>query len=139
MGCHVMAAIEPPPKAPAEFRYTVRVVAVLMAAAALHQVYIAMGGRLVNACVAAILIAGVVGIMRSLRWGRRIAVVFLWGSIIIAFGLLSPFRAGDLLAEGIEPPSLTVLALQFAVISTIALGCLHFLGKHKRRFRPAWI
>ncbi len=110
-----------------------------MTVAALHQVYVAMGGRLVNACVAAVLIDGVVGITRSLRWGRRIAVAFLWKSIIIGFGLLSPFRAGDLMAEGIEPPSVTVLALQLAVISAIALGCLHYLGKHRLRFRPAWI
>lgn len=126
-------------RAPAEFRYTVMVVAVLMAVAALHQVYVAMEGRLINACMAALLIAGVVGITRRLRWGRRIAVAFLWGSIIIGFGLLSPFRAGDLMADGIEPPSMTALGLEFAVISTIALGCLHYLGKHKLLFRPAWL
>lgn len=125
--------------APQEFRYSMLVVAILMAAAALHQLYVAMDGRLINACVGALLVAGVVGVTRRVRWGRRIAVAFLWGSIIIGFGLLSPFRAGDLMVEGIEPPSLLMLVLQLSSVCAVALICLHYLGKHKHRFRSAWI
>ena len=114
-------------------------VAFLMAAGALYQMYVSLDGTLVNVAVAALLTAGVVGVTRRVRWGRRIAVAFLWGSIIVGFGALSPFRAGDLMAEGIEPPSLLTLGLRFAGVCALALACLHYLGKHKSRFRPAWI
>jgi hypothetical protein len=127
------------PRALAEIRYTVLAVAFLMAAAALHQMYVSLDGGPINAVLAALLISGIVGITRKVRWGRRIAVAFLWGSIIISFGSLSPFSAGDLMAEGIEPPSILTLGLRFAGNCAIAITCLHYLGKHKSMFRPAWI
>jgi hypothetical protein len=129
----------PDPRALAEIRYTVLAVAFLMAAATLHQIYVSLDGRPINAVVAALLITGIVGITRKVRWGRRIAVAFFWGSIIISFGALSPFNAGDLMAEGIEPPSILTLGLRFAGVCAIAIVCLHYLGKHKSMFRPAWI
>ena len=46
---------------------------------------------------------------------------------------------GDLMAEGIEPPSLLTLGLRFAGICAVALTGLHYLGKHKAMFRPVWI
>jgi len=122
-----------------EFRYTVLVVIVLTAFAATHQIYTSLDGRPFNAAVGVLLIVGAVGMARKVRWGRRIAVAFLWGSIFVSFGRLAPFSAGDLMAEGIEPPSLLTLALQFAGVCIIALMCLHYLGKHKIHFRSAWI
>ena len=130
---------EAAPQAPGEFRYTLLAIAFLMAGAALHQVYVSLDGRPFNAVVAAVLITGIAGIARKVRWGRRIAVAFLWGLIIISFGRLSPFRAGDLMTDGIEPPLLLELGLQFAGACAIALVCLHYLGKHKLLFRAAWI
>lgn len=123
---------------PPEFRYTALGVAALMAIAALHQIYVSLDGRPVNAVLAMLLIAGVIGVMGGLRWGRRIAVAFLWASMLVSLGALSPFHAGDLMAEGIEPPSQLELGLQFAGVCAIALAGLHYLGKHKARFRPAW-
>jgi len=122
-----------------ELRWTILVVASLMAAASAHQVYVALNGRMINAAIATLLAIGIVGIMRKVRWGRRIAVAFLWVLILVGFGALSPFNAGDLMAEGIEPPSLLTLGLRFAGICAVALTGLHYLGKHKAMFRPVWI
>lgn len=122
-----------------ELRGTVRVVASLMAAATAHQVYVALNGRMINAAIATLLAIGIVGLMRRVRWGRRIAVAFLWGTVLVGFGALSPFNAGDLMAEGIEPPSLLTLGLRFAGLCAVALTGLHYLGKHKSMFRPVWI
>ena len=129
----------PNPRALAELRYTVLVVAFLMAAATLHQIHVSLDDRPINAGLAALLITGIVGITRKVRWGRRIAVTFLWGAIFVSFGSLSPFNAGDLMAEGIEPPSILALGLRLAGVCAIAIACLHYLGKHKSMFRPAWI
>ena len=126
-------------KTPAEFRYTLLAVASLMTGATLFQLSVAWDGRPFNAIVAAVLIAGLVGIVRKVSWGRRIAVIFLWGSIVISFGRLSPFGAGDLMADGVEPPSPLELGLEFAAVCSIALVCLHYLGKYKSLFRTSWI
>ncbi len=132
-------ANEPISRSLAELRYTVLMVSLLLSVAAMHQIYVALDGRLFNATVALLLIAGVVGVTRKVRWGRWIAVAFLWGWILIGFGTINPFHAGDLIAIGIEPPSLLTLGLKFAGICAIALVCLHYLGKYKLLFRPAWI
>ena len=135
------AAMASPPEsqAPVAFRNTVFVVALLMAAVALHQIYVSLEGRPVNAALATLLIAGVIGVTRKVRWGRGFAIAFLWGSIFVSFGALSPFNAGDLMAEGIEPPSILGLAIQFTGVCATALICLHYLGKYKSLFRATWI
>jgi hypothetical protein len=127
------------PLPPVELRIAVAAVAFLMGAAALHQGYVAVAGEPFNAAVAVILIAGAVGLVRKVRWGRRVAVLFLWVAILAAFGSLSPFMAGDLMAQGVEPPSVPALVLRLAGVCAVALAGLHYLGKHKVRFRAAWL
>jgi hypothetical protein len=122
-----------------ELRYTVSAVAIMQTAAAAHQIYVAFSGRLINSILAAILLAGAVGLLRRVRWGRWTAMLFLWTAIVVSFGALSPFHAGDFIAAGLEPPSLVILGAQFLGVCIVALACLHILGRHKQRFRSAWL
>lgn len=123
---------------PRALRITVVATCLMIAASACHQAYVAAGGRGFNAILSALLILATAGLWRRVRWGRRFAVAFLWALILVAFGAMSPFRAGDLLAEGIEPTPIAMLAAQFFIVCAVAVTCLHQLGRHKARFRAAW-
>jgi hypothetical protein len=124
---------------PVSLRITVGILAVLQILACLSQLWLAASGRLLNCVISALLLMGAVGLYRRLRWARLISLVFLWFIIAAALGSMSPFRAGDDLATGIEPPSVTFLILQLAMVCIFALSCIHVLGKYKAAFRRGWV
>jgi hypothetical protein len=124
---------------PVSLRITVGIVAALQMLACFNQLWLAASGRLLNGVIAAFLLAGAIGLCRRLRWARLISLVFLWGIIAAAIGSMSPFRAGDDLLAGMEPPSVTFLILQLAMVCAFTLSCMHVLGKYKDSFRRGWV
>lgn len=128
----------PQPKVPRLLRFTVWFVALIQLAEVVHQGKLAAAkGYLFNGVVAVICAVGVVGLLRRLRWGRRIAVVFLWSRIFVSQGALSP--PFDLTVEEMEKISLLFLSLRFAGICVVAVACLHVLGRFKEYFRATWL
>lgn len=123
-----------------QLTYLVGLLIVFQSSVAAYQVYVATFSRnpLFNGITVLLLCLGAVGLSRRLRWGYRITVGYLYGCILVGIGSMSPFLAGDLIAAGIEPPSVWKLLAQFFAICAVAISCLHLLGKHKLQFRSAW-
>lgn len=130
------------PAQPKYLRLTVSVLLTSQLAVFVHQIIVAASraasGAVVNVVLATAFLLGAIGLYRRVRWGRIISLVFVWGVVLVSFGAMAPFRVGDDLAAGIEPPSVTVLAIQLALASCYALWCAHILGKYKTQFRHAW-
>ncbi len=119
-------------------RCTIIASASLMVLAAIQQLYRMLEGGIENGAIAVVLACGVVGLVRRVQWGRRIAVLFFWACLLVGLGLMSPFRAGDLMVGGMEPPTMWVLGAEFLVVAAVAITGLHHLGKHKALFRAQW-
>lgn len=124
---------------PLSLRATVGVLLLAQTMEVAHQLWVASSGRVFNAALAVTLLLVAIGLYKRLHWGRTGSVVFLWGIILLEFGSMSPFRVIDDMAAGIEPPSVIVLATRFFVACCFSLSCMHFLGKHKEKFRAAWL
>lgn len=124
---------------PKTFRIVVLLIILVQCSFVIHQMAMAASGRLFNAATAITVLLVAVGLYRRVRWARMVSVIFLWGVILIAFGLLSPFRVSDEMMAGIETPPLTELVIQFAIVCALSLWCLHVLGKYKAAFRRAWL
>lgn len=88
---------------------------------------------------AALLFICALGVIRMVQWARRVSIIVLWLVIIVALGSISPFHLGDLMAEGIEPPSTTRLLLLYLPPCALALWLLHELAKFKGAFRKTWL
>ena len=70
------------------------------------------------------------------RWGRKVVVAILWFPIIVVpIGVINPFFASDLSAEGGTPPLVEYLLALIAPFVAWGIWCLHILGKHKEKFR----
>ena len=81
--------------------------------------------------------AAIVGIVRRLRWGRRMALVFGWFSLFVGFGLMLPVEKGVEI-PGHVPLPVEVVVAQAIVVCSMALVCIHLLGVYKRSFRAGW-
>ena len=120
---------------PRQFRATNYFVAAVLAAMAVHQ--IAYGSPF-NVSLGILLLLGAAGVLRALRWGRRMAVLFMWLLVVYAIGGVLPARIEVDEAQGRPPPSSMELIVQLVLLSSAALGSLHLLGRHKARYRAAW-
>jgi len=91
-----------------------------------------------NIVVGGLLVIAAVGLLRKLRWGRRMSIFFMWLLLVFAIGDILPARIEADEALGREPATTSQLVAQLVVLCCVALGSLHFLGKGKARFRPGW-
>ena len=124
---------------PKSLSITVWILVVAQMSAVLQQLWaVSIHGDTFNAIVAFILFLGAIGVYRRVRWGRRVALAFLWLIIFVTIGAISPFRAMDSVRAGIEPPSVVILVTLLLAASIFSLSCIHILGKNKERFRPRW-
>lgn len=93
-----------------------------------------MAGNWVLALIPALAIAGVV---RRVRWGRRLALVLLWLLLLIGVGQMLPSSESDEIT-GSKPQPLEVVLTKSAIFSSIALLGLHLLGRYAKEFRSSW-
>ncbi len=112
--------------------------ALVSAALALMAVFQITRGTPFNVVVGALLLIAAVGLLRKLRWGRRMSVFFMWLLLTFAIGDVLPARMEVDEALGREPATTSQLVAQLALLSSVALGALHFLGREKARFRSRW-
>jgi hypothetical protein len=117
------------------YRWTRYLVAAVLVALAAHQVTRAQP---FNVIVGVLLVAGAVGLLRGVRWGRRFAVAFLWLLLLAALGDVLPARIEADQALGGPPATSAELWTQLIALGSVALASLHFLGKHKGLFRAEW-
>jgi len=69
------------------------------------------------------------------HWGRRIVVVILWFLVIVVpIGVINPFFASDMTAEGATPPPVEYLLVLIVPFVAWGIWCLHILGKYKTKF-----
>jgi hypothetical protein len=86
----------------------------------------------------AIFTLAIVGLVRGVRWGRRLAVASSLLMLVVGIGAVLPARITESGLTGKEAPSTEVAVAQFIAIVVIALACLHVLGLYKDRFRKDW-
>lgn len=66
---------------------------------------------------------------------RGVAVFLLWLLMfVLIVGVINPFSAGDILAQGGTPPPAWQLALWVAPPVAVVVAILHILGKYKPHF-----
>lgn len=66
---------------------------------------------------------------------RSIAVLLLWIlMVVLIVGVINPFSAGDIIAQGGTPPPAWQLALWVAPPVAVIVAILHILGKYKAHF-----
>lgn len=120
---------------PRQFRAANYFVGAVLAVMAFHQLSY---GSPFNVSLGILLLLGAAGVVRALRWGRRMAVLFMWLLVVYAIGGVLPARIEVDEARGRGPRSSTELIVELVLLSSVALGSLHLLGRHKARYRAAW-
>jgi len=88
-----------------------------------------------NIIVGSLMVISAVGLLRKLRWGRRMSVAFMWLLLFFAIGDILPARAEIDESLGRPPATTFELVMELLVLCSVALASLHFLGKEKTRFR----
>jgi hypothetical protein len=117
---------------------TALVVASGTLAAAAFRAWAGPSGSASGLLVALSAAAVAIGLFRMTAWGRGLAVVMLWGAVLLQLGRFTPFEAGDQILAGREPPLVAAAALRALAVAIPCLVALHLLGKHKARFRRSW-
>ncbi|HBZ55619.1 MAG TPA: hypothetical protein DEO88_09450 [Syntrophobacteraceae bacterium] len=112
---------------------------IVMAVIPLGKSWLAEPSRMDRLVTVALLVCWAAGMARFTEWARTLAVVAYWFLVFLPLGLLTPFYAGDVIAQGRPTPPLWKMLLVFALLISTALWCLHILGKYKDRFRRKWI
>ena len=117
---------------PWQFRATIYFVSAVQVMAAVYEI---TRGTEFTLAVGVVILACTIGLMRKLHWGRVTSVVIMWLLLVFAIGSILPARIEGDEALGVESPSASMLVTQLIVLCSMALGSLHFLAKHKTRFR----
>jgi uncharacterized membrane protein YoaK (UPF0700 family) len=120
---------------PRQFRAANYFVGAVLVVMAVHQVSY---GSPFNVSLAILLLLSAAGLLRTVRWGRRMAVLFMWLLVVYAIGGVLPARIEVDEAQARAPLSSTQLIVELVLMSGVALGSLHLLGRHKARYRAAW-
>ncbi len=120
---------------PLQFRAPLYLVSATLSLMGVFQI---TRGTPFNGVVGALLVIAAVGLLRKLRWGRRMSVVFMWLLVVVAIGDVLPARIEADEALGREPATTAELVTELVLLCSVALGSLHFLGKGKTRFRSGW-
>jgi hypothetical protein len=120
---------------PWQFRAQLNLVGAALSLMAVFQI---TRGTPFNVVVGALLVIAAVGLLRKLRWGRRMSIFFMWLLLAFAIGDVLPARMETDEALSREPTTTSQLVAQLALLSSVALGSLHFLSRGKARFRPRW-
>ena len=113
-------------------RAAILFVALVLGAMAVHQWTVG------NTFITILPLAAIAGLLRSVRWGRRLAAVLMWLLLLFAIGNVLPARIEVDEALGLAPATPAELWTQLAVMAGAALASLHILGVQKARFRAAW-
>jgi len=61
-------------------------------------------------------------------------IIIFFGVFAAIVGVINPFVAGDMMAQGIEPPPAWKLLLSVSPYVAVCLWFLHILGKYKSKF-----
>ena len=80
----------------------------------------------------------IVGIVRRVRWARRLSLVLGWIALFTGFGLMLPVEKG-MEVPGEVPIPLEVVVAEAIVVCSLALACIHLLGVYKKAFRAGWL
>ena len=99
--------------------------------------FLASRGNWVAWIFAALLVLAIVGLVRRVRWGRRLALGMCWLMILVGFGSVLPPERVD----GVAPPPIIAIeyaVTQMVVLCLVGLLCLHLLGRHRKAFRDTW-
>jgi hypothetical protein len=84
-------------------------------------------------------VLAIVGVIRGVKWGRRLAVAAcILLLIVFGVGSVLPARMEGAQMTGTEAPELGRAVVEFVAVVVIALASLHILGRYKQRFRKAW-
>lgn len=110
-------------------------VALALLAFSLHQ---ATRDQLFNWVVAALMALAAIGVLRGVRWGRRMALVFMWLLLLAAIGDVLPARIEADQALGAPAATPGELWTELIVLSAVALASLHILATCESRFRAEW-
>ena len=120
---------------PWQFRATVYFVSAALVAMSALQI---TRSEPFNVAAGALLLIAAVGLLRRVRWGRRMSAFFMWLLLAVAIGDMLPARIEADQALGREPATSSQLVAQLILLCSVALGSLHFLGRYKARYRPDW-
>lgn len=120
---------------PWQVRATAYLVGATLVVMSVHQF---TRGTPFNVALGVVLLIASVGQLKRLRWGRRMAVLFMWLLLVFAIGDILPARIEADEALGRPPATPAQLVTQLILLCSVALGALHFLGRHKARYRPDW-
>jgi len=105
--------------------------ALFLAVAAARYLWIAVfNTRGSTAAVVMMIITGSIafGLMKQQRWAVRACTALLvLIAVILPVGLFSPFRAGDMMAAGIEPPSVLQTLAWLVPVEVIMLAIMYVL------------
>ena len=91
-----------------------------------------------NGVVGVLLVIAAVGLLRKLRWARRMSVIFMWLLLVFAIGNVLPARTEGDAALGTQPATTAYLVTELVLLCSAALASLHFLHRNKTRFRSDW-
>ena len=79
----------------------------------------------------------ILGLVRRVRWGRRLSLVLGWLALVTGFALMFPAEKG-MEVPGEAPIPVEVVVAEAIVVCSMALVCLHLLGAYRKSFRAAW-
>ena len=80
----------------------------------------------------------IAGLLRRVRWGRRLAVALLWLLLLGGVGSVFPQGEYDEITGSSPRPIEVTVALFVACVAFALLG-LHLLGRYNKEFRADWL
>jgi hypothetical protein len=104
-------------------RCCVGTIFIIMGIRVLWKTFVFHGGMTAATIVSLLLFILAYGLFNDHRWALRSSAVMVWIiAIILPVGIFSPFRAGDYMAAGIQPPDVTHTLLWLIPIEIILLA-----------------
>jgi len=83
-----------------------------------------------------ILVIALVGILRGVRWGRRLGLFVFWMVLLSGLVMVMPPEKVDGYTPEMVPIGTAIV--RAAVLALLGLTCLHLLGRYRRSFRAEW-
>jgi len=113
--------------------------ALMFSVVAVRMIWVAVGqdGNILTTVIFAPLMLGLAfGLLRQFRWAlRTTAALFLLIVILLPGGLFNPFTAGDYIASGKNPPTVTTTLFWLIPLEAFLLTIVYILdprGKTKK-------